>query len=568
MGWQDAPIKGDVGTQPAWKSAPEVKKQQETKSNFLGFREPVEAGIESAKSGISKVKEAYTQYTGNERTLPESLLKGASGVKNVVESPIVAALEALINPLKPTIGKVAETVSNVPLGFGIGTPKDVIGKVAPKVKEFKEESPRAYENIANFADIAELIPAVKGAKLLKRGVKSVSPKIVSKIDDITSMLKKSNIDDVVKNVDDFSLKQATKKDLGLIEQTTGDIIDVGKTPKSSGVPFLRDLDESEIRIMKDKKAPKTINFNKYAKQAELKKRNVKAITPNQMAGINATKAFNDIDNLRKNAGKKIEDVINANPNVKIDISKTKNDYLQMLDERIGLEGIPTDPTALKTGEEIGNMVLNLPDQISAKQAVNLKRNLRNRVKYNVEGQLRPPNSVLDGIVKTTASNIDNSLDNVLDGFKEANEEFAKVISVKNNMSRVLGKQITDSGITKHGAQVMKRALESNADVGISDLFREVKELTGGKYDLFQDASYASIAMKHSGDPRQVRMALYGIPVGPSSGGGITERLLNIAQSATTGKYKKGKLNRISKWYDKNQPNLKEAALKRRINKIQ
>ena len=540
---------------------------EKPESSWLGFKPSIMAGVESAKAGIGKTKEAVSQYKTRERTEIESLLKGASGVKGIVESPIVAALEALIGPFKPTIGAVAKKAAGMPLGFGLGTMKEAAGKS----QEFKTKSPRAYETITSIVDLADLIPIVKGAKMLQRGAKSVAPKIVSKIDDIADITKRmpvglsvkkvspaesfgKKLDDITKKLDDISVRQAGKKNVGVIQEESGELIDLGKTPKSSGLPFLRDLEESEIRIMTDKKAPSTISMSKYAKQAEIKKRNVKAITPNQMAGINASKAFSEIDKIRTQAGKKIDEIISANPGVNIDITGAKQNYLKMLDERIGLSGIPSDPHALKAGEEIGNMILNLPDNISARQAVNLKRNLRSRVKYGAEGQLRPPSTVLDAIVKKTSSDIDLSLDRSLKGFKKANEAYAKAVSVENNLSHVLGKEISGStGLTKHGAQVMKKALESNADSGISELFREVKELTGGKYDLFQDASYASIAMKYSGDPRQVRMAIYGIPVQvPGTGGGITERLINMAQSGTISKYQKGRLQRISDWYDTKQ----------------
>jgi hypothetical protein len=357
----------------------------------------------------------------------------------------------------------------------------------------------------------------------------------------------------------LTLKDIRKGANATVETPAGEVATIG-TPPKQGLPFVRDLDVSERRIMAEQKAEGTIDFGEYAKQAEIKKRDLKQREPFELAGMNFKKAFDEVNQIKKQAGKDIENVINTNKDVVVDISDVKDNFLQLVNDRLGeikKGAIASDKAGAKEAEEIANELLNLPNSISAKDAINLKRNLQNRVNYTAEGQLKPVNSVLDGIVKNTAGSLDGKLDNLLDGYKAANEKYSTITNTVNDASRRLGKEInTDLGLTKHGASVMKRAIESNADSGIKELFRMIKEQTNGKYDLFQDAAYASIAMKNSGDLNQVQKAisLNSAVMGAKGGGDISaavEKGLNVAKGIRE-KTSGGKLQRVNDWYNKQQ----------------
>jgi len=471
------------------------------------------------------------------------LLANAGTALDVLSAPF-RAIDAGINEISKPVNKLTGVSGSYEEGkqaiAGMIPGKGVVSNLARTGVDMAL-SPSSY------------VPAGAIGKMMRTPVQKVESEMAKQLSMKTPRAAPAAIP---QKTEDMTLKEVEKGG-GPIEQATGEVIDASKVPQQ-GLPMLRDLSESERRIMSEPKAPNTIPFSEYAKQSVLKKKNVQAAQPNQLAATNASKAFEEVDMMRKDAGKKLQEVIDANPDAVIDISSAKQEYLQMVNDRIQpmIKGeIAADPSAVKLSEEIGNMLLNLPDQISAKVGVNLKRNLQNRVKYDAEGQLRPVNGRLEGITKATAGSIDGSLDKALKGFKEANEAYGKTSQLRNNMSKVLGKEISETtGLTKHGASIMKRAIESNADSGISELFRQVKEMTGGKYDLFQDASYASIAMKHSGDVRQVQMAL---PFGGAltAAMGHPTGILDIAKKSgeAIGAIRGGnQLARIDKWHTKQQ----------------
>ena len=471
------------------------------------------------------------------------LLANAGTALDVLSAPF-RAIDAGINEISKPVNKLTGVSGSYEEGkqaiAGMIPGKGVVSNLARTGVDMAL-SPSSY------------VPAGAIGKMMRTPVQKVESEMAKQLSMKTPRAAPAAIP---QKTEDMTLKEVEKGG-GPIEQATGEVIDASKVPQQ-GLPMLRDLSESERRIMSEPKAPNTIPFSEYAKQSVLKKKNVQAAQPNQLAATNASKAFEEVDMMRKDAGKKLQEVIDANPDAVIDISSAKQEYLQMVNDRIQpmIKGeIAADPSAVKLSEEIGNMLLNLPDQISAKVGVNLKRNLQNRVKYDAEGQLRPVNGLLEGITKATAGSIDGSLDKALKGFKEANEAYGKTSQLRNNMSKVLGKEISETtGLTKHGASIMKRAIESNADSGISELFRQVKEMTGGKYDLFQDASYASIAMKHSGDVRQVQMAL---PFGGAltAAMGHPTGILDIAKKSgeAIGAIRGGnQLARIDKWHTKQQ----------------
>lgn len=394
-------------------------------------------------------------------------------------------------------------------------------------------------------------------------------------------------------IDDVTLSDITKGKVDKIVQPSGDIASATKI-KQPGIPFAKDLSVAETRIMKEVKAPETISFRKYAKQSALAAGDTRSINPQQLAATNATKAFKEIDEMRGIAGKQIDDIIKNNPGAQVDISNIKNDYYRMVESRLGIKpkkseipiildksgkpfpkakippSVISDPSAMPIHNDIVATFKALPDVIDAKTAAALKQNLRSKLKYDVGGQLRAPNSKMAAIQKNISSQIDKKLDSVLDGYKKANAQYGRTAKLENAFSKALGEEFTvGSGLTKHGASIMKRALQSTADSNIGDIFREVKRVTGGKYDLFQDASYATIAMRLSGDANQVRKATpFGDLVKPGGkGGDVAAGIKKAVDIAGAGREKVtgGRLQRILKWYEKQHKNKPDVEI-RKIDK--
>lgn len=372
---------------------------------------------------------------------------------------------------------------------------------------------------------------------------------------------------VARPIEAVSFDDINKGKAGPILQPTGEVVSTGKI-KQPGLMWNKDLSEAETRIMAESRAPKTIPFTEYAKQAKSAKSDLRALNPGQKAATNATEAFKKIDSIRKAAGAQIDAAMEAAPDAKIDISDVKQRYYELVNKQLGIQksvdgaedafSLVSDPSALPIHKDIIQTLENIPDVLDVQTAQRLKQNIRSKLQYDATGQLRPKNSRMSAIQKEISSLVDSKLDAQLGpAYTEANSLYGEAAKLEDAFSRALGAEFTPgSGLTKHGASIMKRALQSNADSNTGDIFRAVKKLTGGEYDLFQDAAYANIAMRLSGDANQVRKASsFGTIMDAGRGGsggdiisGIEKgvKVMGAGRKKLTG----GQLARIEKWYRK------------------
>ncbi len=444
----------------------------------------------------------------------------------------------------PTIGKGA--VANIPF-------------VPPVFKEGGTKE--ALKDVAlNTAFDALLFGAGKAIPLIKSAILKKAPGLA---DDAVEQLAKESFEQAQK------APKLKKLPLGARAETiSGAAPDISKVKGTPGVPFSKDIPEAEARLLKQKKAPKSISFEKYAEQATAKSKNLGVKSTFQVAGENATKAFRAVDDLRKGAGEKITNLVSKNSKVKINIKDDIVDFMDRIKSDIGgvfdetgkLVDAPgsliNDAAAVKDANAIFKKLKSIPvEDVTAQQAINLRRYMQNLVKFTSEGQFKMSGSSMDRLVKGLSANINNKLNTAIPGLEKANAEFVKIKKLTDSMSKVLGKPINaETGLSKHGASVMKRGLESLADSGISDMFRQVKELTGGQFDLFQDATYASIAARLSGDTRQIGQALPfgGLGSKVTGGGTMATRGLDAIAKLAKKKYKGKELKRVLEFYKKSQ----------------
>lgn len=500
--------------------------------------------------------------------IPERMARERIGAAaNLVDIPAIAGGAALRAADFATGGRAGRAISGALEKTGVSK---TLADIGAKYESFKNElSPASQANLTLAESAATTLGGIGGigvgkGVVAKSALGAAEKSAVRSAESQIGKAAKEIVPNEPRSIADIKYSDIKNQRVGEVQQGTGTAADISKIKGKPGLPFLKDLSESEARLMKEPKAPNGISFTDYAKQAEIAKKDVRAITPMQLAAKNATDAFKDLDAKRKIAGDKISELVKKNADKKIDISDAKNRFLTLVDERIGgLKSgeIMADPSASKAIEDIGNTLLNLGDNIDPKTAVTLKQNLRSKLKYDAAGQLRPPNKVMDGILKDVSGLIDNKLDNAITGFSDANATYGKIKRVEDAMSRALGQEfVPGSGLTKHGASIMKRATQSNADSNIGDIFREVKDITGGKYDLFQDAQYSNIAMRLSGDQRQQIMAA---PFGQVVGGNITGAAANVGKAIVG----EGKNERVIKWYEKEQAKHKKPTEQQKKNLI-
>lgn len=508
---------------------------------------------------------------------PERALRtglGAFGsAADVVMTPVNVALSGVNKLSGGRLGDLAVKAINA-----TGIPQ-IASNVADKVNQIPESERANYgaalsgvEGLSQFAGIKATPKVINStgkvvkpyAEAFKRGAEQHAERAGKVLTSESGALKLTAGAGDIPRIEDLTVKDIKAGKIKQVVQPTGEIVDVSKI-KQPGLPFLKDLTIPETKTLNEKKAPATIPFTTYAKQSEAVGNSAigKAINPQQLAATNFTKGFKKIEDMANKAGEDINKIVNENKDKAIDIAPAKQRFIEAVDDRIGglTEGqVTADPSALKAAQEITNMLLNLPDKLDPKSAWFLKRNLRQSIKYDAAGQLRPKNTVLESIQKDVSNMIDEAMDKELKGFKEANEKYSKYIKVEDAFSRALGPEFgATDGLTKHGASIVKRAIQSNADSNINDILRLVKEATDGEYDLFQDAAYANIAMRLSGDPDQFyKASRFGgvAPNMPSQGGsGLTMEVINKGTQAA-GKLREwktgGKLSRVVDWYEKAQ----------------
>jgi hypothetical protein len=200
----------------------------------------------------------------------------------------------------------------------------------------------------------------------------------------------------------------------------------------------------------------------------------------------------------------------------VDISDAKSQWMGELQKRFGalitrnedgelvIANAPgreiNNPKVIKELERISNKIFNSPNVVGVQRADDLKRAIW---KLSFSDSPTVNTSDVKALTRDIGHNIDSKLDATLgDEYKTTNDKLQKIINLQDNMERRLGVPINyETGLRMHGSSIMKRSMQSNADSGIKEIFRQVKDITGGKYDLAQEAAYAEAAMKAVGDPR-------------------------------------------------------------------
>lgn len=361
--------------------------------------------------------------------------------------------------------------------------------------------------------IGKAVPGIKTAIIKKFG-KEVTEEVAEKIaKEAFEQVQKEGAETVAKKLSKKATPKKVKLDLEpKVSTVSGKPLDVSKV-KQPGLPFLKDLDEASSRAIQQPKAKNTIDLGKYADQVKAKKKNIDAKTSFALAGDNAANAHKWLGDTKKKIGKEIGDIVKKNPDARIDISGAAADFVDMVEKRLGGTfdeagkiidvpgGLLKDEAAGKEAEKVFKLLTGLSDEVPLEVATNIKSRMKNMLTKTPEGQLKPPSTVMNGIVEALGGNINNEIKNVVPDLAVANAKYSDIIDVSNRLGKVLGKN------NKHGANVMKRSIESLAEGGIGSIFNDVKRISGGDYDLFQDAVYASIAAKLSGDVRQIKQAL-------------------------------------------------------------
>jgi hypothetical protein len=288
----------------------------------------------------------------------------------------------------------------------------------------------------------------------------------------------------------------------------------GETNQAPKSGILSTIDPSERNMLAEPITTKDKPFTDYAIQAQKAKLNAREMTPMDMAGIKAKQAFDELETIKNQAGKAKNDILSANEQTTIPTGDIQKQWQDLVKNRLGLNfdednaivGTGRKPSELSQVNQINDLINNAASKYSdpvlyAREADDLKSAI-NDISYSAKAnQVRPVNTVTEGIGKQIANSIDGKLDEALGPeYQQANQDYSRLLNISNSLNKRLGEVVDPAtGQTRMGASLMKSAVMSNSDRGSKALFSAVKDLTG--HDLIKDASYAKIAMDAVGDTR-------------------------------------------------------------------
>ena len=285
------------------------------------------------------------------------------------------------------------------------------------------------------------------------------------------------------------------------------------------------MQEADRSMLSEVTANKTTSYNEYAKLARESSPasptgNPRNLTPDNFAGMKAKKALDQIVKKASNVGAKKQALITANKDNFIAAEDITAEFNKLLNNRMGAEvfkeaegGVvktivrPIAGRAIRSPEEKNlieqayNQLQSLGEYPTVQKADDVKAALRQLYEAPKATQAKPMTTITEGIIKNVRNLIDERIGRVVGKtYHTLNRSYADLKDIQDQLGRRLG-QVVDatSGETRHGASLMKSAIQSTADRGAKALFRRVQAITG--HDLMQEAKYAEIAMKAAKDPR-------------------------------------------------------------------
>lgn len=326
-------------------------------------------------------------------------------------------------------------------------------------------------------------------------------------------------------------KQAALPALGSVE----DLSKPSQPWKAEQIVRDMNLSEADWRAIDALPAPRTVPLPKYAEASVNFSRNRGQLAPDEVFNMRATEELQGpVREAVKKAGAELGAVIEDNKGTIVDLRGIRDRLKSMASEFVGGELVWRErprgagakqvmvntPTSLvkdrdgaKVIEAMAELLSpeNVPDYSDIKFAHSLKSAIKQFESFRDAGGGIIRSTPAEAVVKQLRRDVDDIIKSTLPldqatRYVQANEGYRTALNTEKALAGVLGKEVMPgSGMTRHGGQVGKRALQSSAPGDIRIAFDAVKKLTGA--DLMQDAAYANIVMRMSGDADQVRRAL-------------------------------------------------------------
>lgn len=271
------------------------------------------------------------------------------------------------------------------------------------------------------------------------------------------------------------------------------------------------IDEQTKNILKEST---TEDFNRYVQAGKDAKDNIKNPSPMDIAGQEALDVLQDITNRKKWAGRRMWNVVKANPDVTVNTSDLLINYDDFLKNRFNLQ---VDPKTLKISpikwkeaktsdikliETLNDNVLSIItkenigiedlEAISTRIKSGFSKILTDR---GVWSKLSPDEKSLKWFITWEITSMIKK--NLPEEYTIASNDFARLLDLEERLAKLLW----DGG--DKGASFIKSAYSPQTWARFRRLAEEILEETG--IDLTTKAGLAKFAMQLAWDPRQASL---------------------------------------------------------------
>jgi hypothetical protein len=497
-----------------------VKQQEET--IFPNTTRTLQENDAEDTSGQSYLKRATV-------TGPKKLGKTAwAALQDIGSAPLRAAAplwgesqkDTNAHPLNLAQGKIDE-IKSTPLRLGAQTaletgkavldPGNLLGgakaaELLGGAGKLARETRLGQKAVTDYGSglTKEFAKQAKTTAATKAG--QITSKITKPLQNESGSIEIPDLDELAKKMDDeIAGKRAANQILSgkEIKRATGKPIK--NRPKS--------MKDWEATLLTEGLEEQDVPFTSYAEQAIKSSRDRRLPSPEDLAGIRGGQAEKVIGEKLREAGKAKDELFAKVGSNRVDLT----DLVDSFEAKIARMGYrvddagniavkagrgATNPSELGTVQSLYTQVKRFSANVPAQMADDAKRAINDMVYPSSQPKVfAPSNSVSGSIGKELSKEInDKILEAVGPEYKQINQNYSRLLKIKDEMSRALGEVVDpETGLPRKGASIMKRAVKSNADGGTKALFRAVKDLTG--VDLFREGAYATIAMDAVDDPR-------------------------------------------------------------------
>lgn len=507
---------------------------------------PVEETIEKDFTGKvtedlnkrgTQIKESFEQVQeeGLKRA-PEAVLRTggalAGGFLDIIGESISSAVP---DSLKESAKSKAVELLSTPDGQKA---VEAMQKGAEAYSTWAKENPNLSKDLESVANIASVIPMVKGAKMVGGSVLEASKAVTRPVRDMTVGLATKGTrkaKDLATGVDSTVLSEtiASPEVNAFVTSNPENVKAVSEALKQGFEPkdvkflsSISDTDRQSIREMKElaEKASQDIRIQER---------------PIDIVGKNGMTTLKSIQNINSKAGAEVDSTARALAGNVVDTTKLSDDALNILSDSgikitLGNNGKNTfdfsqsifkkTPAVVKTLERALSDMPNLSSD--AYDLHKFKKSLDEVVNFGTAGE--GLSGKAQGILKQIRGLADDTLDNNFDAYNKANTDFRKTRELLDEAHGIIGKN-TDF-FTKQGGQDFGQALRSlfsnNKTRGRLTTFLDNLQKTADEYKVSTGHNLTDQALF-----TQILESVYGTQATTGLQGELTKALKKGAQFA-------------------------------------